>query len=365
MKLLNVLTMIKLKNLLKEVITIDVEIGDTILTGRFKNKKTVVKSIEKDEFGMPTINGRKIVSFRKMPKEKVSENLKVDVARKYGPKGFLIMLNQGGNTATRIFRDKKNFDKLKLNLGNQNDLKKLLYMKRDNKGFIKNENKVYEAPRKPRKKGQPAKSKKHSDLYTDEDPKGTIHGLKFATVQDAKASVSKIKNSGRAHAHKIQAAIAMEQRAKAAGKTTAAGIYRSYINQMKKKTKKRNESVLLERIDFYEVANEVVKKHNLNSQVQFTTSKGSKADYNVDKDVITIKPTNNIKDFFESLLHEIHHAMMAKKLGKKNYVSKYEMQMNLKAGEGKDPYDQNPYEIRAEKYGKKYAPKWMKRLDIN
>ena len=31
----------------------------------------------------------------------------------------------------------------------------------------------------PRKKGQPAKSDKHSDLYTDEDPKGTIKGLQF------------------------------------------------------------------------------------------------------------------------------------------------------------------------------------------
>ena len=41
----------------------------------------------------------------------------------------------------------------------------------------------------PRKKGQPAKSKKHSDLYTDEDPKGTIHGLKFATVADAEWSI--------------------------------------------------------------------------------------------------------------------------------------------------------------------------------
>ena len=45
------------------------------------------------------------------------------------------------------------------------------------------------------KKGQSAGSKKHSDLYTDENPKGTIHGLKFATVADAKASVSKIRNS--------------------------------------------------------------------------------------------------------------------------------------------------------------------------
>ena len=62
----------------------------------------------------------------------------------------------------------------------------------------------------PRKKGQPAGSKKHSDLYTDENPKGTIHGLKFATVKDAEASVKKIENSGKKHAHKIQAAIAME-----------------------------------------------------------------------------------------------------------------------------------------------------------
>lgn len=98
-----------------------------------------------------------------------------------------------------------------------------------------------EGKRIPRKKGQKAGSKKHSDLYTDENPRGTIHGLKFATVADAKASVNKIKRSGKKHAHKIQAAIAMEQRAKAAGKVSAAAVYRKYINAMKKKTKKMNE----------------------------------------------------------------------------------------------------------------------------
>ena len=56
--------MIKLKDLLSEAITIDVNIGDTILTGRFKNKKTVVKKIGVDDHGMPTINGRKVVTFR-------------------------------------------------------------------------------------------------------------------------------------------------------------------------------------------------------------------------------------------------------------------------------------------------------------
>ena len=97
---------------------------------------------------------------------------------------------------------------------------------------------MFEATKRiPRKKGQPANSKKHSDLYTDENPKGTIHGLKFATVDDAKASVAKIKKSGRKHAHQIQAAIAMEQRARVMGKAGAAAVYRAFINSMKKKTK--------------------------------------------------------------------------------------------------------------------------------
>ena len=97
-------------------------------------------------------------------------------------------------------------------------------------------------PRIPRKKGQPANSKKHSDLYTDENPKGTIHGLGFKDVAKAKASVTKIRNSSRSHAHKIQAAVAMEQRAREMGKTSEAAVYRKYINSMKKKTKKMDEA---------------------------------------------------------------------------------------------------------------------------
>ena len=101
-----------------------------------------------------------------------------------------------------------------------------------------------EEPRIPRKKGQPAGSDKHSDLYTDENPKGTIKGLGFKDTETARASVSKIKNSGKTHAHKIQAAVAMEQRAREMGKTAEAAIYRKYINQMKEITKKKNESLL-------------------------------------------------------------------------------------------------------------------------
>ena len=58
---------------LKENIVLPVKVGDTILTGRFKNKKVKVKSIGKDEHGMPTINGKKVVTFRLIGESFVTE----------------------------------------------------------------------------------------------------------------------------------------------------------------------------------------------------------------------------------------------------------------------------------------------------
>jgi len=55
------------------MITIDVEIGTVILTGKFKNKKTVVKTIGTDDHGMPTINGKRACTFR-IAKEQPMEN---------------------------------------------------------------------------------------------------------------------------------------------------------------------------------------------------------------------------------------------------------------------------------------------------
>ena len=100
-------------------------------------------------------------------------------------------------------------------------------------------------PRIARKPGQKAGSDKHSDLYTDENPKGTIHGLGFTDRAKATQSINKIKGSGKTHAHKMQAAIAMSQRAKVASQrakdpekkkdlASAHRAYQSYINQNKK-----------------------------------------------------------------------------------------------------------------------------------
>ena len=91
-------------------------------------------------------------------------------------------------------------------------------------------------------------SDKHSDLYTDEKQKAQSRVLGFKDVATAKASVAKIKASGRTHAHKIQAAIAMEQRARVMGKKAEAAVYRKYINQMKEKTKQMRKESLIDKL---------------------------------------------------------------------------------------------------------------------
>ena len=115
------------------------------------------------------------------------------------------------------------------------------------------------AKRKPRKKGQKRKSSKHSDLYTDEDPKGTIHGLGFKDAATARKGRAIINKARRKHAHKVQAALVMKQRAKVAKERTkdpekkknlnaAYKVWSEFLEKLKAKTKKmkKNETHVLE-----------------------------------------------------------------------------------------------------------------------
>ena len=74
------------------------------------------------------------------------------------------------------------------------------------------------------KKGT-GKKPKGSDrrLYTDENPKDTVK-IKFATPQDARDTVRKVKNVNKPFARKIQILTVMEQRAKVMGKTQVVNI---------------------------------------------------------------------------------------------------------------------------------------------
>jgi hypothetical protein len=56
-------------------IELDIETGDILLGGRYKNKREVVETIGTDELGQPTVNGKKLLSFRiekKLPENKKS-----------------------------------------------------------------------------------------------------------------------------------------------------------------------------------------------------------------------------------------------------------------------------------------------------
>ena len=79
-------------------------------------------------------------------------------------------------------------------------------------------------------------------LYTDENPKDTV-GIKFATVQDARDTVRKVKNVKKPFARKIQILTVLEQRAKVAGKSVQAAIAKRGKEAIRKKngTKKKSK----------------------------------------------------------------------------------------------------------------------------
>jgi co-chaperonin GroES (HSP10) len=64
---------------LNEKLVLPIKIGDTILMGRFKNKKVKIKRFGKDEHGVPTINGKKALTFRYYkPTKKDKEEMKAN-----------------------------------------------------------------------------------------------------------------------------------------------------------------------------------------------------------------------------------------------------------------------------------------------
>ena len=89
---------------IEEAIKIPIEIGDTVLGGRFKNKKIVVKKIGKNKKGDITINDKPLLKFRL-----VKENLQEDVDyyfRHLEDDNFVI---QTENDYFRIFKPKNGF----------------------------------------------------------------------------------------------------------------------------------------------------------------------------------------------------------------------------------------------------------------
>ena len=88
------------------------------------------------------------------------------------------------------------------------------------------------------------------------------------------------------------------------------------------------------------------------------------AHFDVDRGVLELSTryktlkSRQIKEFLITIIHEIRHAMDAKKYGWKKFKDEYEWEMNYQISKGKDEYKDNKYEIEAEQFGQKNYKKW-------
>jgi len=90
--------------------------------------------------------------------------------------------------------------------------------------------------------------------------------------------------------------------------------------------------------------------------------------YNVDTGTLElsskykeVKP-KQLKDFLTTIIHEIYHAMDAKKYGWRQFKGMYEKEQNMIAqgwyDNKKDIYWDNEYEVNARDFAKKNLSKW-------
>ena len=123
---------------------------------------------------------------------------------------------------------------------------------------------------------------------------------------------------------------------------------------------------LMESKDFEYVAREIVRHYGLPTKVKFTmgrnTSNEDKGDYKFKEDTIYIRPKGykNNKEFIETLLHEIHHAVRVHRYGLKKFLKKYAQAGQVADYLGKDRYFANKWERKAEGWAQHEYKRYFK-----
>ena len=114
---------------------------------------------------------------------------------------------------------------------------------------------------------------------------------------------------------------------------------------------------------------EVIFKHyRVKPKVRWDNSTSRFANYEVEINTMYVskKLNKDPKEFLHTILHEIKHAIDAKKMGKQKFTQAYEMEQNMIAQghkKGKhDPYSDNEFEEAAEKFARKEIGRWRKAL---
>ena len=95
----------------------------------------------------------------------------------------------------------------------------------------------------------------------------------------------------------------------------------------------------------------LIKSYGLSSRIKFSSSRGVKGNYDWKYDIIYLKKKyKDKKELFMSILHEIHHAIQRKEMGWIDFEKKYIQAGNMAVNSGKDFYDDNKFETRAENW---------------
>ena len=108
----------------------------------------------------------------------------------------------------------------------------------------------------------------------------------------------------------------------------------------------------------YKVGNVKVKMKSMKNHAHYNVDTGT---LELSTRYKTIK-SSQVKEFLITILHEIRHAIDAKKYGWKKFKDMYEYEMNLMIAKGKDEYKDNKFEIEAEDFGQNYWKKWNTRF---
>ena len=125
------------------------------------------------------------------------------------------------------------------------------------------------------------------------------------------------------------------------------------------------KSLLVERIDYHDTAEYLVKQYKLRSKVTFGKVRGTnEADYDWVKDIINLKKSySSVKEFMVSVLHEIDHATDRKTIGWRKYEKEYQKAGDDAVNKGRDFHDDNEFEEKAEKWARKeYSRKWKRKF---
>ena len=125
------------------------------------------------------------------------------------------------------------------------------------------------------------------------------------------------------------------------------------------------KDLLIERIDYHDTAEYLVKQYKLRSKVKFGKVKGqNKADYDWVKDVINLRKSYpSVKEFIITVLHEIDHANDRKTMGARKYEKEYQKAGDIAVNKGRDFHDDNSFEEKAEKWARKeYSRKWSQKF---